>query len=446
MFVWRNLGSLVILLVAAAYAPAQTYSLTETPQAGDCLQYHLEMSLAGELKIMKDDAPASIKLSATATHDFPERLLVVSKAGVPQKTARFYGTAKAVIAAGSDRTERTLRPERSLVIVQRPVDQTLVYSPVGALTREEMELTGEHFDTLALAGLLPGKAVAISDTWKLSMETVQNLCHCEGLTAQDLICTLESVKDNLAQVTIKGTVTGIDLGALVKMTITAAYHFDLTGNRLVHVEWKQKDDRSQGPASPASVMETSYVVKRSAVAQPETLTDVALISVPDNFEPPMIMTQLSYQDTKSRFSLLYGREWQLVSRTDDHLVMRLLDKGDFVAQVTVTPWSKAAPGDHIKPEEFQKAMAQTPGWQQTEVLQVGEVPTTETGRWVYRVSAVGEMDGLKLLQNFYIVAGPTGDQIVLAFTMNQGQADKLGSRDLALVGNLELAAPAKGKN
>src|SRR5262249_36617843 len=149
---------------------------------------------------IKDDRPAALKLSASATHDFPERILVVSLTGVPQKAARVYETVKATIQVGDSRTERTLRPDRTLQVFQRPKDHTLIYCPKGALTREEYDLTNEHFDTLALTGLLPGKAVAVKETWKLSTETVQALCHFEGVTSQDLKCTLEEVKDNVATV------------------------------------------------------------------------------------------------------------------------------------------------------------------------------------------------------------------------------------------------------
>jgi hypothetical protein len=48
------------------------------------------------------------------------------------------------------------------------------------------------------------------------------------------------------------------------------------------------------------------------------------------------------------------------------------------------------------------------------------------------------MDGLKVVQNFYIVAGPGGDQVVLAFTMTPTQAEKLGTRDLALVQGIDF--------
>jgi hypothetical protein len=106
--------------------------------------------------------------------------------------------------------------------------------------------------------------------------------------------------------------------------------------------------------------------------------------------------------------------------------------------VTLTPWTKAKAGGHISAEEFQQEMADTPGWEQQDVLQAGVVPAAESGKWIYRVSAVGHMDGLKLLQNFYVVAGTGGEQVVLAFTMTEGQAEKLGSRDLSLVGSIDF--------
>jgi hypothetical protein len=53
------------------------------------------------------------------------------------------------------------------------------------------------------------------------------------------------------------------------------------------------------------------------------------------------------------------------------------------------------------------------------------------------------MDGLAVVQNFYLVAAPGGEQVVLAFTMTPKQADKLGARDLSLVGSLDVPAAAK---
>jgi hypothetical protein len=91
----------------------------------------------------------------------------------------------------------------------------------------------------------------------------------------------------------------------------------------------------------------------------------------------------------------------------------------------------------MSPEEFKDQMAQTPGWEPTTELQTGEVPGGE-GKWAYRVSAQGKMDGVEVVQSFYLVAGQNGEQIVVAFTMTPKQVERLGTRDLSLVGSLEF--------
>lgn len=432
----RNLASIAVALILTATGSAQTYELAESAKAGACFRIHLAMTLTGEMRFTKDNQPVPVKITATATHDFPERVLTAGAKGMIGKTARAYETAQAVITTGADRIEKNLRADRRLLVAQRDKNQSVVYCPAGALTKDELELTSEHFDTLAVAGLLPNRAVKVDETWKVDNEAAQALCSFEGLTAQDLTCKLAEVKDNVARVAVTGSATGIDLGALVKLTVEGFYRFDLKAHRLVSLEWKQKDDRGQGPASPASTVETVTQMKREPIDQPASLNDVALISVPDGQEIPASMTGLVYHHTqKTAFELTYGRDWQPVGKTNGHVVFRLMERGDFVAQLTVTPWDKAAAGKHLTPEAFREAMAKAPGWEQGDVVQEGAIPA-DGGRWIYRVSAPGLMDGLKVVQNFYLVASPAGEQVLLVFTMTPGQAEKLGTRDLAIVQGL----------
>jgi len=433
---WQTLAGVALLV--AAPAQAKDYTLSETLKPGDCFRVRLTMKLAGQMRFQRDGKMLPVELSAAAEHEFPERTLVVGKNGTPEKVARFYDKAGATITVGKDRTERALRTERRLVVAQRYKDVPLVYCLAGPLFRQELELTSEHFDTLHLTGLLPGKAVAVGATWKVSNSVAQALCNFEGLTGQELTCKLEQADDKEARVSVKGTATGIDVGAQVKMTVDAVYHFDLSAGRLTSMDWKQKDEREQGPASPATTVETTTKLTRSSIAQPASLSDEALTAVPKGEEVPPQMLQLDYQDAKGRFDLLYGREWHLVSRSDEHTVMRLMDRGDFVVQVTITPWPPAPKGkSHLSAEEFKKAMNETPGWQPDNEVQAGEVPT-EQGRWVYRLSMQGRLNGLEVVQNFYVVAHEDGRQVVLAFTMTPKQAERIGTRDLSLVGSLDF--------
>src|SRR5262249_32005956 len=105
MAAWRTLGSVVVVLAVARLAAAQTYPLAEPVQAGECCKLHLEMTLTGELKVTRDGKAVPLKLTATAGHDFAERVLDVGKAGLAEKTARVYDKAHAAIGVGDDQSE-----------------------------------------------------------------------------------------------------------------------------------------------------------------------------------------------------------------------------------------------------------------------------------------------------------------------------------------------------
>jgi hypothetical protein len=55
------------------------------------------------------------------------------------------------------------------------------------------------------------------------------------------------------------------------------------------------------------------------------------------------------------------------------------------------------------------------------------------------------MEGVKVVQTFFLVAGPKGDQVVLAFTMKQSQVGKLGARDVSLVESIDFPASRSDK-
>src|SRR5262249_26216546 len=252
----------------------------------------LDMKLTGEMRFLKDDGkPATVKLTAAASHTFDERVLVAED-GQVKKTARHYETAKVNVERGNDKSENVLRASRKLVVAQRHKAVFRVYSPSGAMTRPELEVVGEHFDTLAVHEMLPGKAVEVGATWKLADGAAQALTGMEGMTKHDLSGKLEKVSGDEATLRVTGTASGVWQGAQVKSSVEATATYDLKAKRLTKVVWKQKDDRDQGPVSPASSMEMTITATRKAVERPATLDDVALVSVPEGFTPPGPMTNL----------------------------------------------------------------------------------------------------------------------------------------------------------
>ncbi len=427
------------LLIAPTLAAAQNCNLTESPKAGECFKYEIETTLSGSMKVVQDGKENMIKLSAKNTHAHFERVINADK-GVIRKAARYYEKAACTAEIADSKVNRGLRDDRRLIVAQRTGDQLLCYSPAGPLTRQELEVVAEHFDTLHLTGLLPGKEVAAGDSWKIPNATAQAVCLFEGLVKHDLTGKLLEVKNGVATVSIEGTANGIELGASVKLDITATLRFDPLRHRITEMEWKQKDVRDQGPASPATAVESTTMLKRSFLAEePRELNKTVLASIPSEDQPQELLTLLVNKHPGGKYSFLQGREWHQVGATDTHLVLRLLDRGDFIAQATIVVWKKEEAGKHMDPEDFKKVLGMSPGWDMEEIVEAGEVPTDDS-RWMYRVTAKGDLDGAKVVQNFILLAGPKGDQIVVTFTMKPANAAKIGTRDVSLVNSIEFQA------
>ena len=436
MSAYKCLASFLALVLMTSVGQAQTYTLQESSQKDSIYAIHLQTTLKGEMIIQQQDKQIPLKQSVVAHHQYTERVLQTGDMRVLGKTARQYKVAEVAIEVDKSTTKRTIRPQRRFVVVQRTKDGLVSFSPKGQFTREELEVT-QHFDTLAIPGLLPNTKVSLGDTWKIDNPVAQAVCYFEGLTGHDLTGKLVNVAGNTATVSITGTAEGIDAGAPVKLKINAGFLFDLEKKRIVSLEWSQQDERGQGPVSPEIKAELVVKLTRTLKDPGEVpeLSDIALIPVPTTPVPPAELTNLAFNDPKNRYELALDRDWIMVAQTKNHLVLRCLERGEFVAQATITVWPKTEPGKHLSGEEFEKVMAESPGWEPTEVTESKALPT-EKGYFVYRVAASGELNGVETLQYFHLIAGPNGDQAVVAFALAPGQVQRLGTRDYDLVRSL----------
>jgi hypothetical protein len=427
------------ILSTVLFAPVafgQSINLTEKVTPGDRSRTSIDLELKGHLIVGPDGKKEQFPITAKARHAFAERVLATAD-GLASVTARHYAEATATALVAGEKGERTLPADRRLVVARRNPDGLLCFSPAGPLTRDELDLVTDHFNPQCLAGLLPGKAVDVGDTWPVSDAAAQCACLFDAVVKTQLTGKLTGVKDGVATFTVEGTAEGFEDGAKVSLTVTATGTFDVAAGRVTGLVWKQKDERGQGAVSPASQVEATVTLKRQLLAErPPELSDAVIAKVPDG-ELPAAMTDLRHADPKCRYTLLHAREWYVTAQTDTHLVLRLLDHGEYVAQATVGVWRKVEAGKHSPVEEFKKAVDATPGWKPGKVLDDGEVQVG-VGRWLYRLSAEGKLDNAAVIQTFYLLAGPQGDQVAVTVTFKPDRARAVGTRDAALVTAIEF--------
>jgi len=427
------LARCILPVAALVFSTTSTFAqvhLTETPKPGDTDRFTIELNVSGNLIVLQEGKRQEIKLTARSRHVLAEKTLAVAD-GMPSRSVRLYEDAAASVLIGSDKDDHSLPTDRRLFVAARTAEGLFCYCPAGPVTREELDLVSEHFDPHCLAGLLPGKAVGLGDTWPISNPAAHAACLFDGLVKHSLTGKLTAQKDGIAEFAITGTAEGIENGAKVNLVIEAAGKFHVESGRVVELVWKQTDDREQGPASPASKLDATVTLKREKLAQePKEF-------VPPVAEPTPAATQLRFADPKGRYQFTCPREWHITGQTDEHLVLRLIDHGEFLAQATISAWRKADPGKHTTVEEFKKAIGESPGWKPSRVIEDGEVPLGG-GRWLYRLIAEGKLEEQPAIQVFQLLAGPQGDQVAITLTLRPEKVKSLDSRDLHLIKAIEL--------
>jgi hypothetical protein len=427
---------LVASFVFTESLSAQPVKFGEACSAGDCFRVELSLTVAGKLKVqLPGGKVGEEQLDATANHAFVERV-EAADTGVVTRAVRSYTKASATYVVSGGKQVRDLPANRRMIAIQQTADGPIHFHPEHPLTRDELELVSEHFDTLLLPRLLPDKHVTVGETWKVADGVARAVCLFDKLTTNELSGKLLSADKDAAEFAIDGTAEGTELGTAVKIAVKARGRFDLTAKRVVALTWEQTDDRGQGPASPAAELKATITLKRDPLAECPAELLAARKKVPDG-KVSEAATLLRHADPAGKYSFLYPRTWHVTAQTGDHLVLRLIESGDWTAQATILSLKPAADGKHMTAAAFKDAIAKQPGWESAGVAADGELPTGP-GRWLYRVTAAGKQDGLAVVQSFYCLADDAGNQVVVTVVARDDRAAKLAGRDLALVTAIEF--------
>lgn len=427
-----------VLLICNSFAVADSIPLLEKLGPGDYFDYQLKLTVSGKLKIDRNGKEDTLLLEASAAHDFVERVEEPDAIGGAGKVVRHYRNAVSSSKVSGESTKRELSPDRRLCVIQRTPTGTVQYSPSGPLSRDELELVAEHFDTMCLVGFLSGQDSKVGDTWKIPDQTVQQACLFDGLLKNELTAKFVSVQNNTAFITITGTAEGIELGAAGKVIVQAQLEYDTAAKQIQRLNWEQTDVRQQGPASPAMEVTAKIEIDRKRLAEePKELSAEIRTTIPTD-SIPNSMLMLRHLDPNGKYQLDHSRDWQMVGRTRDHLMLRLVEKSELQSQLTVTLWKKVQAGQHSSPAEFLETVSRLPNWQPEKKRSEGELAGPK-GYWLYAISFQGQQDGSEVVQNFYLVTGPEGDQVVLSSLCHPNKASNAAKKEVEIVQSLRFS-------
>lgn len=425
------------LFCAGRLHAADEYTLTEKVTDSRVFRVSHRLEVSGRLEAAVGEGQTEpLELTVEATHRYLERRLPGTGRGAAAlRSLRDYETAAARIVVAKHATSTRLRDVRRRIVAQGRREGIVPYSPAGTLSGNELELLEVPGDSLALLSLLPPRPVRVGESWEPESWAGQMLTGTEAVLESSLTCKLESVTDDLARVSFNGSIDGATAGATAAAEIAGFFLFDLKRQFLARAELTQKERRSPGAVSPGMNVEAEAVLDRRPAGTPGPLDDRAVQSIP--LEPAEGVMRLSLE-TPWRVRLSYDRDWHLFHQTERTAVLRLLEKGSLIAQCNVTRIAAAPAGEHTPEKEFQNDIRRALGDRLKSITRAEEIQVAGDPRFLYRVTAVGQSNGIDMHWFYYLCAAPSGRQASFVFAVETKLLDRLAGRDLAIVADMQF--------
>lgn len=429
-------SSLVLATGFAARAAAADYSLRSSPAQGETSQVEVLLEVGGDLSLQdeKEKRLQTLKMSVVGTMVYNEKLLTPPAAS-DTRSVRQYRRGEAVIKIDQGMTKPRLRDERRLVGVACGETAPVLYSVGGALSRDELDLIEVPACSLLVDRLLPARQVAPGDEWQHADNLIGQLLNLDAVSETKVVSKFKEVSATAAQLEIAGTVRGANGGVTTEIELKGRYKFDLEKQRITWLALLVKEKRGIGSVAPGVDVTARLQMKVTPNSGCPELTDDALAGIPLDQEKQM--TLLECESAEGKYRLTHERDWHLVSETPKTVVLRLVDRGELLAQCNASALAPTPAGKRLTLEKFQEDVQKSLDKHFEQFVSSGE-STNSAGHHVCKVVAVGKVEELPIQWNYYLVSDTHGNQVVLSFTLERELVDRFAQQDESLVATLEF--------
>ncbi|MGE0610486.1 MAG: hypothetical protein AB7O62_25580 [Pirellulales bacterium] len=414
--------------------------LSSKATVGQMLRVVARLEVQGGLSVQQGEKLQNLNLGVAGQLRYDERLLAME--GLQRRSVRHYEQAAAAIQIDRAKINPALREECQLVGADFDGTALTLFGPRTPLARDELDLIDFPGSTLLLDGLLPTEGVKRGASWQHTDAIWCGLLRLDAVAANDVTSRLvEVVSGKTAKVELAGHVDGAVDGVTTEIDVTGSYLYDLALRQITVFHLKIKEKRSISPIGPGLDVTANLHLEISPLPSSAALTDEALKDLP--LELATAGRDLAYQSSDSNFRCLHPRSWHVMDERPEMTVLRMVDRGELVAQCNIATPPTSKSSDPPSLEKFQREVQQALGKNFGQFVQVAS-STSPRGYVILHLVAVGQVSELPIEWHYYLVADRHGRQAMLAFTLEQKLAERLAETDQEIVGSLEfLPPPAK---
>lgn len=429
------LAALLPLLTITQTAQSAEKFAFRQPGAPQPLQrVDATLEVGGDLKLKADGELKTLPMSVVAELRYDEAV-----GGTPdnRRALRHFHAARAIIKIAKGGQEVLLPAERRLIALHS-VDKTpTVYSPSGPLTREQLDLIDVPLARLVAQDLLPAEPLAVGGTWQLDEATLAALLGLDAVDFAEVQGAFGEVTAGHARLALAGSVRGAVAGISTEIQLKGKLTYDLDHHHLARVQLYLEEKRAIGHVGPGIDVAAKLTVDLAPLDSSPHVSAQKLAELPA--APSDGPLQLEYVSTQNRFRFGYDRRWVATSDEQDVLVLRLIDRGELVAQCNLSCQPTGEQNRKVTLESFQADVQHSLGKNFGQFAQASQSVSPEQCR-VYRVAAVGKVQDLPIRWIYYLIGNDQGQQVTLAFTLEQSLESRFGDADADLAGAIRFLA------
>lgn len=425
----------------AAYAAEESLLLAVKSTDSRAQQVKLAVEVAGQMKMNPTGREVKyLPMSVTAELNFLQRRLPELKDSAAVRLVRHYSSAEAKFNLKNTEFSEKLRDDRRLIVLQTDNDEGTYFSPLGPLLREELELVDVQGSGVLPELLLPGKALKVGETWTMSDAAIVRLLSLDAVHKHDVVGKFDELREGVAILSLEGKATGAVGGVSSEVNLKAKLNLDPQEQLLTWLALSINENRAIGHAQPGYDVTTRIRMLTAIAADAPEISEKSLGNLP--LTAGLGEKLLTFRSEKGGFELCHDRRWRVMTERYDSAVLRLIDRGELVAQCNIAKLKNFAKGEKLTIEAFQEDVKKGLEKQKGAITEASQ-NTTDSGLVVQRLLVTGTSSELPIQWTYYHVADSEGRRASLVFTIDAKLVERYAHIDQELISAFRLFDPPK---
>lgn len=439
--------SLMVITSLPCYG-AKSYLLSASHSDSNFENVSVEYEVGGTLTIPGEKKSVTVPVQVNSELVFQHRLLKIEhlKPRVDQSAAargelvqirgvRNYDRVKTNLKINEQPISLELRPTRQLIAATVSNGDLTLFSPNGTLTRDELDLLSIPGDRLVIDLMLPEESVKVGSRWSHDDKTIAMLLGLDAVSNNNTSSELKDVTSRYATIESNGSVTGAIEGVEANIELKARCYFDRRSRRIASFQLVTREKRGIGHVTPGIEAVAKLKIRITPRTHSIRLDDSELEA--SQLKPTTALMLCRFTPQHQDFRFQHDRRWHVTEDDKNTTVMRMMDRGDLLAQCNITS-APATPSRAKDLSQYKDEVKKSLG-EKFERLVSARQSQGANGRTIYRVEVAGTVSELRIRWRYYLITDANDRRAVIAFTLEEDLIERFGNADEVLVDTLELS-------